>query len=381
MSTIDLNLETICKLRKRQQLFAMPSFRATVVSPYPTYTQEQLNMRRKVEILEYSNNRLSTRTNNLTKKERYAQIISGKYQPKSYTTTYTETATYKYDNIRKMNDVVIERTPVLSNPDCPLDELIPTPTSSSDVPGPIINLYKDNNIPLYNYTNTTNNTIYAITDVIESSMWKLQYIQENIPSLKSIKTTESNTYETTAADTNLTSVYITDNITVSRYTFEFQIPIGFYFYGIYKGNADPVELTNIQLTIPTYGFNPQVIFAENPVQTNRSVTFHAESANISDISFNVPGTGENFSGSLYAGMLKVNNIDLFTEPGYIYDLNIITEIALQQDSLQNLSTNYDFYYGLYYNITESNKKVETGCTINTSYSSNPLLPIQFTNTL
>lgn len=381
MSTIDLNLETICKLRKRQQLFAMPSFRATVVSPYPTYTQEQLNMRRKVEILEYSNNRLSTRTNNLTKKERYAQIISGKYQPKSYTTTYTETIKYQFDKILDISNVVIERTPVLSNPDCPLDELIPTPTSSSDVPGPIINLYKDNNIPLYNYTNTTNNTIYAITDVIDTALWKLNFTYDNTFALQTIKTDEQGTYETTAADTTLTSVYITDKIMDSRYTFEFQIPIGFYFYGIYKGNADPVELTNIQLTIPTYGFNPQVIFAENPIQTNRSVTFHADSANISEISVNVPGTGENFSGSLYAGMLKVNNIDLFTEPGYIYDLNIITEIALQQDSLQSLSTNYDFYYGLYYNITESNKKVETGCTINTSYSSNPLLPIQFTNTL
>ena len=45
MSTIDLNIETICKLRKRQQLFAMPSFRATIVSPYPTYTEQQLNMK------------------------------------------------------------------------------------------------------------------------------------------------------------------------------------------------------------------------------------------------------------------------------------------------------------------------------------------------
>jgi hypothetical protein len=381
MSNIDLNLETICKLRKRQQLFAMPSFRATVVSPYPAYTQQQLDMRRKVEILQYPNNKLSTRTNNLTKKELYAQIISGKIQPKSYTTTYIETIRYEYDKVLDKDFVFIDRTPVYSNPECPLDDLIQTPTSSSDVPGPIINLYKDNNIPLYNYANSINNDIYAITDNIDNDLWKLNFMPENTFALRSIQTTESGTYETNAADTTLASVYITNHILDSRYTFEFQIPVGFYFYGIYKEGTNPVELTNIHLTIPFNGFNPQVLFAENPVKTNRTVTFHTDSANVSDISFDVPNAGQDFSGSLYAGMLKITNIDLFTEPGYVYDLNIITDITLQQDVLNTLSANYDFYYGLSYNRTDINKKVETGCTINTSYSSNPFLPIKFTNTL
>lgn len=380
MSTIDLNIETICKLRKRQQLFTMPSFRATVVSPYPTYTEEQLNMRRKVEILQYANNRLSTRTNNLTKKERYAQVISGKYQPKAYTTTYTETVRYIYDKLLDISNIVIERTPVYSNPECPLDDSIPTPTSSSDVPGPIINLYKDNNVPLYNYANTTNNNIYAITDFVDTDLWKLQFIQENTFGTNSIKTIDVDTFETTATDITLASIYITDKISNSRYIFEFQIPVGFYFYGKYKG-TNPVTLTNIQLTIPSDGFNPQVIFTDNPVQTNRIVTFHADNTNISNMSFDVPNEGKDFSGSLYAGMLKISNIELLTEPGYIYDLNILTDVILTQDISKQFAANYDFYYGVSYNITESNKKVENGCTINTNFSSNPLLPIQFTNTV
>jgi len=381
MSTIDLNIDTICKLRKRQQLFAMPSFRATLVSPYPAYTEEQLNMRRKVEILQYANNRLSTRTNNLTKKEKFAQIITGKYQPKPYTTTYVETVGYRYDSVTNTDQVVIERTPVFSNPECPFDDSIPTPTSSSDVPGPIINLYKDNSIPLYNYANSTNNTIYAITDVVDTDMWKVNFVSENTFAVNSIKTNELGTYETTAADTTLVSLYITNNVLDSRYIYEIHIPVGFYFYGIYKGSS-PTELNNIRLAISSsIGFNPQVIFAENPVETNRIVSFQAESANIREMSFNVPNTGADFSGSLYAGMLKITNINLLTEPGYIYDINIMTDVILEQDILQQLSTNYDFYYGLYYNITETNKKVENGCTINTNYSSNPLLPIKFTNTL
>ena len=380
MSTIDLNIETICKLRKRQQLFTMPSFRATIVSPYPTYTEQQLNMRRKVEILQYANNRLSTRTNNLTEKERYAQLISGKYQSKSYTTTYTETVRYVYDPVTKTNQIVIDRTPVYSNPECTLDESIHTPTSSSDVPGPIINLYKDNNVPLYNYANTNNNNIYAITDFVDTDVWKQSFIAENTVAENTIKTTDVDTFETTAQDITLASIYITDKISDSRYNFEFQIPIGFYFYGKYKG-TNPVTLTNIQLTIPSDGFNPQVIFTDNPVQTNRIVNFHAYNTNVSSISFNVPNEGQDFSGSLYAGMLKITNLELFTEPGYIYDLNIIADVILTQDAPNNFSANYDFYYGVSYNMTESNKKVENGCTINTDYSYNPLLPIQFTNTV
>lgn len=381
MSTIDLNIETICKLRKRQQLFTMPSFRATVVSPYPTYTEEQLNMRRKVEILQYANNRLSTRTNNLTKKERYAQVISGKYQSKSYTTTYTETARYVYDPVTKTNQVVIDRTPVYSNPECSLDESIPTPTSSSDVPGPIINLYKDNNVPLYNYANTnSNNNIYAITDFVDTDLWKQSFIAENTIAENTIKTIDVDTFETTASDTTLASIYITDKISDSRYIFDFQIPVGFYFYGKYKG-TNPVTLTNIQLTIPSDGFNPQVIFTDNPLQTNRIVTFHTDNTNVSSMSFNVPNEGQDFSGSLYAGMLKITNLELFTEPGYIYDLSIIADVILTQDAPKIFSANYDFYYGVSYNMTESNKKVENGCTINTNFSTNPLLPIQFMNAM
>ena len=114
-----------------------------------------------------------------TKKEKYAQIVSGKYQPKPYTTTYVETVGYRYDKVTDTDQVVIERTPVFSNPECPFDDSIPTPTSSSDVPGPIINLYKDNNIPLYNFANSINNNVYAITDDINTDMWKLNFITEN----------------------------------------------------------------------------------------------------------------------------------------------------------------------------------------------------------
>ena len=151
MANINMDLPTICNLRKRQQLFAMPSFRATPISPYNgTITQTQLDMRRKAEILKYAGNRMNTKTNSLTKQQRYNQVISGKYQSRPYITTYTDTVTYVYDKQLDMEIPIITHTPVLSNPDpdCPLDDMIPVPTSSSDVPGPIIQLYNDSSIQL-----------------------------------------------------------------------------------------------------------------------------------------------------------------------------------------------------------------------------------------
>ena len=119
MSNVSMNLDLMCELRKqRQSLFAMPSFRATPISPYPEYTKEQLDMRRKAEILKYAGNRMNTKTNDLTKTGRFTQIITGKYQSRSYTTTYKENVSYTYDEKLDLNSVIIERVPVFSVVDC-----------------------------------------------------------------------------------------------------------------------------------------------------------------------------------------------------------------------------------------------------------------------
>lgn len=75
-------------------------------SPYPTYTQAELDMRRKAEILQYNSNYQSTKQNGLTKKEKYTQIVRGTYQ-----STVTNTTTI-----------------------CPYTMII-TPSTSSGVPG------------------------------------------------------------------------------------------------------------------------------------------------------------------------------------------------------------------------------------------------------
>ena len=61
--------DNACKQRKINMLFNIPPVRLEKAkSPYPTYTSQQLNMRRKVEILKYKKN--STQGNRLTSKQK-----------------------------------------------------------------------------------------------------------------------------------------------------------------------------------------------------------------------------------------------------------------------------------------------------------------------
>lgn len=384
MANVNMNLELICNLRKRQQLFAMPSFRATPISPYPEYTQQQLDMRRKAEILQYAGNRMNTKTNSLTRSGRYAQIISGKYQSRPYTTTYTETASYVYNRIFDLSQVVITRTPVYSNPDptCPLDNMIPRPSSSSDVPGPIINLYNDTSIPLYNYAGSANQ-MYAITDVIEDDNFKTKYTDENTYAFYTITSINANTIQTEPTETTLSTLYITNIIDAPQYVYELYVPIGIHFEGKYKTTTTAATFNEIGLSIPTTGFNPQVIFGTNAISTNRVIYFHNNVTSISNITFNVTNKSADFSGTIYIGMLKITNIDLYTAPGYIYDINILTDMVLTTNSTaekENFISRYEFKYGLYYNISDANKKTVTNCTIAQNASTEPLISIQLLET-
>jgi hypothetical protein len=373
MANINMNLDLICSLRKRQQLFAMPSFRATPISPYPQYTQQQLDMRRKAEILQYAGNRMNTKTNSLTQTGRYAQIISGKYQSRPYTTTYTETASYVFDNVLQADRVVITRTPVYSNPDpsCPLDDMIPRPTSSSDVPGPIVNLYNDTSIPLYNYLGSADKS-YAITDVIETDTFKTKNADENTYSFYTITTSANglNEIQTEPTEITLSTIFITNIVDSPQYVYELNVPMGIHFEGKYKTTTTEAAFSEIGISIPLKGFNPQVIFGKN-------VSCNATS--ISNVTFNITNKSEDFAGTIYVGMLKIKDINLYTAPGYIYDINILTDMVLTTNSpaeRENFISRYEFKYGLYYNISDANKKIVTNCTIAQNESTEPLIPIQ-----
>ena len=99
-------------------------------SPYEIgFTQEQLNMRRKVEILKYNATKSSSQTNAPTRKQVFSKIITTNYRP------------------------------------CPVETITkPISTTASNIPGRPMYLFEDPNVLLYNYRNVTINRISGNTN-------------------------------------------------------------------------------------------------------------------------------------------------------------------------------------------------------------------------
>ena len=147
-TTADENfINAFCKTRNENALNNVPTPPRTELQPSPYelgFSQKQLNMRRKYEILQYYPNAQSTQTNKLTQKQIYAQGVRG------------------FNSYRRY------RPNQLLTP-CPVQQV---PTTSSDVPGPSMLLYLDSTVPLYNYktvrdpqaqTSNTNPSPYTLS--------------------------------------------------------------------------------------------------------------------------------------------------------------------------------------------------------------------------
>lgn len=113
-----------CSLRLTKMLNPTPPIRYILTSPYPDYNQYQLDMRRKAEILKY--NKSNTKTNNLTKKQKFSYIIS-KFSGGGVTASLSDQCTNN-ENVS-----------------------IPLPSYYSGVPGSTM-LFNNPSIPLYNYS-------------------------------------------------------------------------------------------------------------------------------------------------------------------------------------------------------------------------------------
>jgi len=345
MSITDISLSTICEQRKRQMLYAVPQIRMNLLSPYPTYTQRQLDMRRKVEILKYNNITSSTKTNNPTKAQKWAQIVGGKSQSKSYTTLtgYAPDPSGVYQQyIKKLNRNA-----------CPSDAYIPTPTSSCGVPGPIMYLTRDDTVPLYNYASSINRSM-AITQVEDNAEWNVYINNDN----KSIS----------AVETKLFSLYVTSKVTQTAYSYNFQIPIGVYFKGTdiaASSIGQNVLFTDNSLNISSVSIsvfynNAQVILKRPPSAylSNGSVTYDLANNPAPIISYGVSFTPVSTSDGVmffsYVGVLNVSDLLLYTEPGYIYDIMATFYVTNQFGNTTFTSTVQQYEYGVYTNLSPSN---------------------------
>ena len=334
------DLQQICNQRKQFMLFNIPPVRYEPISPYttnPQLTQTQLDMRRKVEILKYKKN--STQGNQMTKTERLAATLSGKYN----------------------TDRMV----------CPDDYKIPRLTTASGVPGPPMYLVEDRNVPLYNYIKNT--AAYAEQDIENDEQW--------------IISTYSNQLCINNGEyTPIAKLIIRSPIQEQFTTFTYRTPILVRV----KGIGLPSNTYGQKITLEIKDVNFRTTYNNNVIQNQLSLTTQL----ITDNSFNIilsnnPVLNEttfNYLCEAYIGLLQVTGIALSTEPGFVYDfhLNYIVSITVDATDITIISSIQDkTSVQLYTNMDNSYNVLDSiNCEIQSLTNPGPLsgANIQFTGT-
>lgn len=163
-----------CYLRLRQMKYNIPSLpRLNPISPYPANSKEDLDMRRKAEVLKHQGPQKSTQMNTLTKKQKFAQVIRG-YNPEQ------KSIMSNRFSLEQLNFCDSKNNQTLS--------------SSSDVPGPPILLYLDKSVPLYNYSNEHRTYSDLPNPVDEGLPWRF-FANEQATSIGTIEETNIGTLE------------------------------------------------------------------------------------------------------------------------------------------------------------------------------------------
>ena len=366
------DITQICKQRRLQMLFTDPPIRYTPSNPYiefPQYTKQQFDMRRKAEILKHKN---PTQSNQLTKTQKWALLVNGKSQKNSYpdfTVTQKsvdsygnisyETITIKYpDSYTSVYDASLQAfkyTVETNGRLCERDLLIPTPTSSSNVPGKIMNLFYDSNVPLYNYAVNRN---YGIINNTQNDMWKL--------------ISSDNTNVTNTVDTNVMYLYIQEGIDNAAYSFNIKIPIAIYINAISNDDTNDGILnigSTLNSTNITIYYNDSIVnnIIEPEYKINNIPLSNYNPTFSFDVSYN-----SSFQAVYYVGTLEISNLVLYTQPGYIYGFQL--EPSINSPNTNNLTYIDSFNTttsGIFFNYNpfskDTTKNVNTyGCTLNTT---------------
>lgn len=314
---------SFCQQRKLMQMYNVPLPRFTPVSPYAkgNFTKMQLDMRRKAEVLKYSANKSSSQTNNLTKKQQFALLIKGGIASPSQA-------------VMKSNSVT-----------CAEDEMMLTPTTSCDVPGPVMYLYNDETVPLYNYSDFNTRT-YP------------NFIPDNLAQWQFVVQPDTLVYD------NGTSVlyYLIINNSISKplYTYNIVTPVGLTMSGsIPPGYVKPSGFNgNISLQVNSASL---LIYYNNSLV--KTVVLGLVNLSGFAIIVNIPTSNTSsaplpFSVKQFLGNLAFNNIQLYTTASYVYTFVLSVDIGIDQNDTGVIN-----YIALIANMSKTNTSSINGCSI------------------
>jgi len=327
-------INDLCNQRKQYLLFNKPPVRYNPPNPYPNFTQEQLNMRRKVEVLKYNKN--STQGPQLTKAQKLSQMLT--------------------------------RTSNLSRLVCPNDKYIPVLTSASGVPGPPIYLVEDDNVPLYNYAQRTD--VYGEQVTEEEDEFGINVISNQIISSSQDHTTFCN-------------LIIRPIIKQPFTNFTIQTPVLFRIRGIGMPSSTNDSTITAKIT-PTNGTTNNsflVTYNGNPITNNDCETKFLQNNSITS-TLKAPSTDSyNYFCEAYIGLVEFTILSLNTSPGFVYDFkyNYIVDYTIVNDTVNNDIAN-NIQFELYINIDKSYViQPEENCNITTVITDLPEKKVVFSS--
>jgi hypothetical protein len=261
---------TLEQNRRNGLIFNIPPPRYNPTNPYNEgFTKDQLDMRRKAEVLKYN----KTANGRITKIQSWTQVVSGITQRRAYSSAYLAN--------------------IGADTDC---ERVVTYTTGAGIPGPAIPLYLDPAVPLYNYNNQS--VALGINNKDETEMWRTKYetgLLSNSPVIYTLN--------------------IRPPIDTTMYSFTVRTSVGIYLDGSANANQFTANLTILPSSI-------KVIYGYETVILTRQPTVTMESG--APVSINVSGslTGGPFAGAIYLGNIVISNLLLPTAAGNTYDIII-----------------------------------------------------------
>jgi len=278
--------------------------RFSVVSPYIyetslqeklVYSQEDLNMRRKAEVLKYS-----TKDYNKQKKQNYSFLA-------------------------KKNT---------KNKPCPTSNNA-KPSSSSGVPGPIVQLFENTNIPLYNYKDTSKQFTFS-----NIPFDNFKRIFDTFPFYNI--DTANNTY------VNLMDIIIL-NPNNNQFQFDFSIPISFEYTADFSGISSISDVTACQIAI--FSSVLDIMYSDTLISSN-NIPYRTNPSLDSDIVSSTKSLSIDFAESTvgkvkvrqYIGNIILKNVTVQTVTQYVYTLFLKTntnyaEYSGDNDNVKPIRTN------------------------------------------
>jgi hypothetical protein len=331
-------LQSAMDQRRQRFLFNVPQPRLTLESsPYSMNTKDQIDMRRKIEILSYSGVKSGSGKIGLTKRAAW-------------------TALAKSGRSAGLSQMAIQDY-VSSGAICPANKLLPTLTTACDVPGPPMVLQLDPSVPLYGYATDTVRT-FATQIIVDYNLFRLDTKNE-IDFLAQTSTylmVDSLSSEQSRNE-SIGSILMNPRGAAKISTFGLSFPLAVWLTGVQtaeyastlSSSALVIRITSIVLEI----------YYNSTLKTSVNV----EIASLMNPSLTISSFDQGFYAIQYVGMVDVPPFELTTQAGDVFTLRASIGYSYNLDASTQL---FLLQTGVFANVSSANIKHTHNCAFSTN---------------